>query len=251
MTARNTGRPARVAGSILQTMPMESLQQPVVAPGVQALGERQQAMLRLLLQEKGGLTIEELVIRLEITRTAVRQHLAALERDGYVRKEGLRLTGGRPGYLYTLTPAGNELFPKQYSWFSTLVLERLRQQLGTEGLVGFMRSMSAGAAAALAPRLAGQAPDAQIAELVRIMNELGYDARALGEEGGARGLVATNCVYHHLAEAFPEVCEFDLGLLESLAGAAVRHPECMVRGGQVCRFLFERGKGKSLDPDRG
>lgn len=227
---------------------MDAKRQPVSAPAVQTLGERQQAMLRLLQQQKEGLTIEGLVASLAITRTAVRQHLATLERDGYVRKEGLRTSGGRPGYVYSLTPAGNELFPKQYSWFSALVLERLRAQLGHEGLAVFMRQLAADVAAGLAPRLQGQSPDGRIDELIRIMNELGYDARRLG--GAPPGLVASNCVYHHLAQLFPEVCEFDLGLMESLTGTRARHPECMLRGGHVCRFLLEPAGNTSPEENR-
>lgn len=205
---------------------------------MQALGERQQAILRLLQREKDGLTIEDLVARLAITRTAVRQHLAALERDGYVRKEGLRVTGGRPGLVYSLSPAGNELFPKQYSWFSALVLERLRGSMGADGLAAFMRELAAEVAAGLAPRLEGKGPGERVEEVARIMNELGYDARVV-EQDGLPCIVASNCVYHHLAGEFREVCEFDLGLLESLTGARAGHPECMLRGGKVCRFPLE------------
>jgi DeoR family transcriptional regulator, suf operon transcriptional repressor len=223
--------------------------QPRAATTVQTLGERQQAMLRLLLQEKEGLTVDQLVAHLSITRTAVRQHLAALERDGYIHKDGLKITGGRPGFLYSLTAAGAEIFPKQYAWFSALLLQRLRQQLGHEGLVRFMRDLAAGVAAGLGPRVDGRGPEARVMELVLIMNDLGYDARTPGAKGAPLSIVATNCVYHQLAEAFPEVCEFDLGLLELVAQLRVRHTECMVRGGRVCRFLLEGDESANPDPD--
>jgi DeoR family transcriptional regulator, suf operon transcriptional repressor len=205
---------------------------------MQVLGDRQQTILWQLLRED-GLTIEQLVTRLAITRTAVRQHLGALERDGYVRKQGLRLSGGRPGYVYSLSPTGNELFPRQYSWFSVLMLEQLRERLGSGGLVSFLRELAGHVAAGLAPRLQGKSPEAQVQEVTRIMNELGYDAKGLVPRDTAHAIVANNCVYHHLAQAIPEICEFDLGLIESLTGARAGHPECIVRGGQVCHFLLD------------
>lgn len=214
---------------------MDAKRQPEAAAGVEALGERQQAMLRLLQRERDGLTVEDLVMRLSITRTAVRQHLGALERDGYVRKEGLRVTGGRPGLVYVLTAAGNELFPKLYSWFSALLLERLRERLGADGLAAFMRELAADVATGLEPRLAGMGPRERIEEVARILASLGYDARVAAEEA-APVIVASNCVYHQLAQEFREVCEFDLGLLERLTGYRAEHTECMVRGGRVCRF---------------
>lgn len=209
-------------------------------PAVTGFGERQQLLLRLLQQEKAGLTVDQLAGRLQVTRTAVRQHLTSLERDGYVQQQGLRLTGGRPGYVYTLTAAGQDLFPKQYSWFSSLVLTALRQQGGSEGLTALMRQLAAGVAADLAGRMAGKTPSEQLHELECLLNEMGYNAQVESPPAASPAtVVATHCVYHALAEEFPEVCHFDLELMGRLTGARVQHAECMARGGQVCRFLLD------------
>ncbi|MCK7509177.1 MAG: hypothetical protein MZV70_37470 [Desulfobacterales bacterium] len=53
-----------------------------------------------------------------------------------------------------------------------------------------------------------------------------------------RTIEASNCVFHHLAAQYPEVCRFDLALLAAFVGTPVEHQECVVRGGQVCRFGF-------------
>ncbi len=63
-------------------------------------GLRQQQLLTLLLQNKEGLTVEDLSKGLGITDNAVRQHLTALERDGMVAKGETQSTGGRPEHLY-------------------------------------------------------------------------------------------------------------------------------------------------------
>jgi predicted ArsR family transcriptional regulator len=49
-------------------------------------GLRQQQLLTLLLQNKEGLTVEDLSKGLGITDNAVRQHLTALQRDGMVAR---------------------------------------------------------------------------------------------------------------------------------------------------------------------
>ena len=57
------------------------------------------------------------------------------------------------------------------------------------------------------------------------------------EDGsGSAEVRAFNCVYHHLAQDHPQVCEFDLELMARVSGRRVDHVECMVRGGQCCRF---------------
>src|ERR1700741_5148128 len=118
------------------------------------LGTRQQALLRLLLKRKPGLTVEELSKALKVTRNAVRQHLAALENSSLVAPAGTRPSGGRPEQLYVLTEAGKELFPRHYSWFAQLVVESLKQEAGAEGLRGRLESMGA----AVAQRLRNQHP---------------------------------------------------------------------------------------------
>ena len=41
---------------------------------------------------------------------------------------------------------------------------------------------------------------------------------------------------HGLASQHPQVCKFDLAYMEAVSGRRVHHMECIVRGGQVCRF---------------
>lgn len=199
---------------------------------LQALSEPQQGLLWLLQREKDGLTVDDIAGRLSVTRTAVRQHLAALERDGYVHRQVLRRSVGRPRHVYALTAAGDYLFPKQYHWFSALLLESLKQDMGQEGLIEWLRRLAYRVIEQISPRLAGLSPPERAEAVVRIMNEFGYDARLAGGSSEAVEIVATNCVYHELARAFPEVCHFDYALLEGLGAVqSVEHLECMVRGG--------------------
>jgi predicted ArsR family transcriptional regulator len=205
---------------------------------VRELGDRQQALLRVLLENKSGLTVDALVRALDITRTAVNQHLAALERRGYVKKGPLTQTGGRPGYTYTLTATGVELFPKQYSWFSELMLKSLESQLGRDGLARFLSTLGSELAEEHRERLHALPPRERITALVELMQTLGYEAR---EDDGSEqpAITAQNCVYHHLANTYNEVCEFDLSLIGKLLDAGVDHQECMARGDGCCRFAIE------------
>lgn len=61
---------------------------------IEILGDRQKQLLKLLLTNKSGLTVDELSKGLKITRNAVRQHLAALERDGLISPGATRPSGG-------------------------------------------------------------------------------------------------------------------------------------------------------------
>src|SRR5262249_55328707 len=112
-----------------------------------SLGDRRADLMAALLREKGGLTVDALADTLGVTRTAVRQHLVTLERDGHVARGGTRPTGGRPEVLYVLTELGAEQFERRYSWFADLLIGLLKTAVGDNGLRRRLRELGAGIAA--------------------------------------------------------------------------------------------------------
>lgn len=206
------------------------------------IGPRQRELLQQLLEQKEGCTVDELVKALGVTRSAVHQHLAALERDGFVEKRSLAKTRGRPGQVYALTRDGIHLFPKQYDWFSTFLMEVLARRLGDEELAAELRRIGEGLADSVSAELEAKDFDGRLDAVARLMTKLGYVAKTGNGEppGAVAEIQAFNCIYHHLAEERPEVCELDLALLERLTGARPEHVECLARGGASCRFRFER-----------
>lgn len=210
---------------------------------LETLGSTQQVLLRLLLENKAGMTVDGLAQALAITRNAVRQHLAGLERDTLVSQAGTRPTGGRPEQLYVLSEKGREAFPRQYSWFSTLLLESMREEAGEAGLAARLSAIGQRVAAQLqAQGGLPEAPEQRVARLAEVMLGLGYGATSKADADGTPGIEANNCVFHHLAARYPEVCQFDLALMADFVGTAVEHQECMARGGMVCRFKFPAKK---------
>ncbi|WP_166359511.1 helix-turn-helix transcriptional regulator [Pseudomonas akapageensis] len=197
---------------------------------LQGMGRTQQDLLSALLYRAAGMSIDDLAEVLAITRTAVRQHLSALERDGLVARGETRPTGRRPEQLYQLTLRGKELFPRQYQLLANLLIEEVANIIGHDGLVALMRSLGRKMAAGLEQQAIDEA------QIVSHMNHAGYEAEVIFRSGGEKEIVAHNCVFHHLAKAHPQVCELDLALIGTLGHADVEHGECMLRGGTVCRF---------------
>jgi DeoR family transcriptional regulator, suf operon transcriptional repressor len=204
------------------------------------LGNSQQEVLNQLLERKSGATVDELTKAIGLSRTAINQQLVALEKDGSVCKTTPRKTAGRPQHVYVLTEAGANRFPKQYSWFSKMLIETLRQQVGPEQVSQYMYDLGVKLSAALIPRLVGKNRSERITEIVRIMNETGFVARTFAAAPGDKLLriECKNCVYHDLSKEYPEVCRFDIGFLSGLMGAQVEHQTCMQRGSDACKFRF-------------
>jgi predicted ArsR family transcriptional regulator len=211
-----------------------------MTPAIKESASTQDNMLRLMLHNKSGITVEQLAEGAGVTRTAVRQHLSALERDGLVARGATQPTGGRPEHLYVLTEAGREHFPRQYSWFAELLLVSLEEHAGKEGASESLSAMGRRMGEGLRAKVTGASgsPE-QLKQIASAMTELGYDAAAKKEKGETI-IEAHNCVFHRLAEKNPDVCKFDLALLSEASGCAVEHRACMVRGGEACRFSFKK-----------
>lgn len=206
---------------------------------LEILGLRQQELLGQLLKNKGGATVDELSTKLEITRNAIRQHLAVLEKDGFVTLGASRPTGGRPEQLYILTEAGKELFPRHYTWFAQLIVESIKQESGEEGLKQRMGAMGALVAKELQQQNSVPGNNQQkIEKLATIMKQLGYDTDSVKVIDGTPAIEANNCIFHNLAIKNPEICQFDIALMSTFTDSTINHEECMASGGNVCRFKF-------------
>lgn len=209
-------------------------------PSVEA-GPRsgRRAVLRALLERREGLTADELAAKLSITRSAVHQQIVGLERDRLVDRRTQAKGRGRPGHVFIITDEGVHEFPKHYDWFAGLLLEALTAWLDPPALRAELDALGRKFGEQIKSQSSADTKENAIEALAEAMSELGYVARARRTADGAREIQAFNCVYHHLAAEHPEVCEFDLALLEAVTGERPEHAECMVRGGNACRFLFK------------
>ncbi len=207
------------------------------------LGDTQKQLLKLLLKDKSGLTVDKLSKGLKITRNAVRQHLAALEGDGLVAQGATQPSGGRPQQLYLLTDKGKEIFPRHYSWFAQLVIEGIKREHGAEGLSKRLSEIGSSIAEQLRTQNPGlKTHEQKVERLAAIMDQLGYNAWNASAANKAPVIEADNCVFHELAIKNPEICHFDLAMMGTFTDSEVDHQECMARGGNVCRFKFTAKK---------
>ena len=201
---------------------------------LQGMGRTQQDLLNALLHQPAGMSIDDLANQLAVTRTAVRQHLSALERDGLIVRGNTRPTGRRPEQLYLLSSAGKELFPRQYQLLGDLLIGEVAELLGPDQLTQMLRGLGRKLAAGMQ-----QQPVAE-EQIVEHMNQVGYVAEVFFHSTGEKEIVAHNCVFHQLAKAHREICELDLALIGALAGSDVQRLECMVSDGAVCRFKLSK-----------
>ncbi|MFW2373190.1 MAG: helix-turn-helix transcriptional regulator [Gammaproteobacteria bacterium] len=203
-----------------------------------SLSHRQQALLRHLLYSDQGLTLDQLADLLGISRNAVTQHISVLEKLDCIKSRTLPSAGGRPSRAYTLTDAGMAIFPKQYALFSTMLLKAISENLKGADLENLLGTIGRELALPFMDRVKNSGNE--IEEVRKIMEELGYETRRGSAKKNASEIVAKNCVFHDLAVENPAVCELDRSLISSLLEKKIEQKECMVKGGDSCRFCISK-----------
>ena len=201
---------------------------------------RQHHILEQLLKNRVGLSIDALAKELDISRAAIQQHIVGLEADGLIKKNALNKTAGRPVVIYGITDKGINYFPKQYAWFSDLILSELQQEMGVEGFKSYMHRLGIRLANNLRGQFEGKNMNDRVDELLLIMTNLGFQVTTgIEPETNNPVIRANNCIYHDLAQKHNEICAFDLALMSSLLDKDVIQLSCMAKGDCACHFKIQ------------
>ncbi|MEQ1527987.1 MAG: HTH domain-containing protein [Methylococcales bacterium] len=212
----------------------------------EAFGSLRQQILQQLLEHRAGQAIEELSKHLGISRTAVQKHFLVLEKQGLIKKHNRVKTLGRPCIIYVLTEQGIAYFPKRYAMFSEVLLQELKNELGSEQLSKYMQKLGKKLASQYQLRFAGQNDAEQNLTLLALLQELGFYAD-LEIDAAAQtvDINAHNCIYHDVAQQFHEVCSLDQAFVAELLNKPTELQSCMAKGGGVCCFRICSEKGRN------
>ena len=173
------------------------------------------------LLRRGGLTVDELARAVGLTNNGVRAHLSTLERDGVVRHRGSvrpASGGGKPAYIYELTPEGEDLFPKAYEPVLYRLLDVLEEQLESDESEALLRAV--GRLMAKGETVPTHGPREWLEAAVEVLNELGGLAE-LGAQDGTYVIRGYSCSLAAVTQEHPEVCRMVETLITELAGVPV------------------------------
>lgn len=181
-----------------------------------------------ILRRRREATIEDLTSTLELAPATVRRHLDILQRDGYVSVRPVRRETGRPHYAFSLTDAGEALFPQHYIRITNRLIEEM-MALGpedTEGKSGqqlatvIFERMADRLARSYAPRITAESLDERVDQVAAVLANEGLVFDVRPRDGGYL-LLGRGCPCRRLADKHPEVCAHDRSLLSRLLRADV------------------------------
>jgi DeoR family suf operon transcriptional repressor len=192
-----------------------------------------------ILKERGEATIDELSASLGLTSVTVRHHLDILRGEGLVEVPEVkrRATPGRPQYVYTLTEAADDHFPKNYAGFTNLMIAEIQQRLEPAELDRILRGMAHRMAADAPRRIEGEPMEQRLGRLVNFLNSKGYLAKwDKAQESDGYYLRTTNCPYHDISHNHTQVCVMDMTLIAELLGTVPERVSWMTAGEYECTY---------------
>ena len=138
----------------------------------------------VLLLRRGARTVEELAQALGLTDNAVRSHLAALERDGLVRQDGVRRGpgAGKPATIYELHPDADPLLSRAYPPVLKTMLDVMLEQLPRDRSEAMLHEVGRRLAAGVGGRAAGSSA-ARTEAAANVLRALGGDVEVVEEQG--------------------------------------------------------------------
>lgn len=192
----------------------------------------------LLLRKSGGMSIEELSKKINITPMGIRQHLLSLENRGIVsyvtKKHGI----GRPGFIYKLTDTADELFPKSYDSFAIGILKDIEKHEGREKIEKIFKWRRERLFNLRKGNLPAKANMDEVMDgLKNMLESEGYMVE-LSRENGSYHLMQYNCPINKIALEFSSACTQELQLYRDLIRKDISRTQSLSDGSPSCLYVI-------------
>lgn len=201
------------------------------------------------LKRKGASTIAQLAEELQLTGEAVRQQLLQLQREGWVEakitRDPERNRTGRPATSYSLTEAGDHLFPKEYDALSVAVIDAVADELGPEAIKRVLSRIYEERVAVAEGPLRDLPLEARVEALKDLYLEHDPFMDVEKTEDGFR-LIERNCPFLNTAMRRPALCSVSVNALTRLLGVRVDREEKFQLGDGRC--VFSVHADQPIDP---
>lgn len=181
--------------------------------------------------------VDELAEAANVSPVTVRHHLNSLQAEGLIESDSVRRKVGRPYYVYSLSQAGQELFPKRYVRLTSRLLDELKDVMPDEALTQVFRGVVQGVIEERQGEFEHLPFEERLDFLIKLLEEEGFLAKWEKTENGYT-LIEYSCPYFSIGKTHTEICTFDKELIISIMQSPVEQQSCMLQGADCCQFTF-------------
>jgi predicted ArsR family transcriptional regulator len=195
-----------------------------------------QAVLDLLRRER-GMTVTELIDRLDVTATAVRQRLDRLVEMGLIERRKETAGRGRPTFRYHLSAAGWREVGATYADLAVAMWKEVSQMPDGELKQELLQRVTKRMGQAYQDELPSGTLEERLASMVRVLGERKIPAK-FEMSGDLPVLEVHACPYPGLvhSERDRAVCELEQQVLTAAMGQTMELSKCRLDGHGTCQF---------------
>lgn len=209
-----------------------------------------------LLRQHGPCAIKEMVERLGVTQTAVRQQLAALSAQDLVMASSVCDGRGRPPAIYRLSEKGKGLSTRLPDRLALVLLEEVLTLDEVSGASktpsNLLQRLSWGMSHHYAEHMRGDTVAERLQQWIDWLAQHGIVCE-VAEDADVYVLTEYGCPYYGLAQQHRAVCRLETEALAHALGAPVTLLQSQLDGSRGCQFrlrkntVFHHGM-MALDP---
>ncbi|WP_425935363.1 helix-turn-helix transcriptional regulator [Aeromonas rivipollensis] len=190
-----------------------------------------------LLKTHGPQSAAALGEQLQMTSMGARQHLTALEADGWVGFSEEARGRGRPIRLWHLTDQAWQRFPDTHSELTLQLIDDVQQLFGESGLDQLIARREQQMLSRYQARLTQPALADRLTALKELRSREGYMADMSQEEDGSWLWWESHCPICAAARACRGFCRSELALFRQLlAPAGVEREQYLLDGDRRCLY---------------
>lgn len=187
------------------------------------------------LKSTPGAKIEDLAVAADISPVSVRHHVNSLLAEGLIEVDKVRRKVGRPYNTYTLSEAGQELFPQKYYSLTNRLLESIKDQLSPEIVKELFSGLVDRTIQEHREKFEGLAFEERLDYLIILLEQEGFLAKWKKTEDGYQ-VTEYSCPYISVGQKHAEICSIDKELMITVLNAPVSQHSCMLDGASCCEF---------------
>ena len=203
------------------------------------IGRTQRLEILNSLKRSKGMSVNELVAKLNMSYMGIKQHCTTLQRDGYLDTWRRPQKMGRPEMVYRLTPRTHDLFPADSNKLTLELLNSVREIYGPNAPEKLLYNVYGRKSAEREKKVKGDTVAERAKWLARVRDNEGYMAQFINDskQGGPQILECHSPVMN-LLDGYPIVARLEQDMFEAVLGTNVRREEKRESGQYECAFYF-------------
>jgi predicted ArsR family transcriptional regulator len=196
---------------------------------------------------KIGCSVKKMAEELNLSITAVRSYLMDLEKNNLIIKKEQKKGSGRPTRFYSLHDNALALFPKSYSEFSLLLLDKIVSIYGEAAAQNILEEIGKEKAEEIQKRIKTEfnisLDEISFREKLELITDVFQNRLKfpiLIEEEENYLLKNYNCLLYDIVQNEPIACIVDETCLKELVGYNVEKINCLSEGDHYCVYRINK-----------